>query len=491
MPLQIANVILNLKYMNDYRFILDRKSKKFTCPECSKRTFTRYFDITTGEYLPDHYGRCDREIKCTYHLNPYKDGYSKMIWEQENEQGANFQSKQLTLYRPQPKQGIKAPSFIPYEILAATRKGYEQNTFIQNLLHRLKFPFNENDIKQVIGLYHLGTVCKGYRSGAITFPFIDYKGHIRAIQAKQFDISNHTVSTDFLHSIYQRACEENNKPLPDWLKSYLLNDTKVSCSFGEHLLSKYPANPIAFVEAPKTAIIGTLYFGMPDNPENFLWLAVYNVSSLTIEKCKALKGRKVVLVPDLSKTGKTFKDWGDKAKQFQKDMPGTTFKVSDLIESLATDECKNDGEDIADFLTRMNWKEFRKRKSKLPEPIKEKPNFSELLGTDFEPETKTFGLPELPKLSEAQKKDNEQTQEHFVKCEDWRQELIELEKYFKTVSLPAITQLNKAAKITNVPLFIDTHFQTLNRYKGNKTFLPYLTRLKELKQLLTTNQYLQ
>lgn len=481
--------------MNDYRFILDTKSKKFLCPECNKRTFVKYIDTNTGEYLPEHYGRCDREIKCNYHLNPYKDGYSKMVWEQENEHGANFQRKQLTPNRPQPRQKIKEPSFIPYEILAATRKGYEQNTFIQNLLHRIKFPFDESDIKQVIGMYHLGTICKGFRAGAITFPFIDIKGRIRAIQAKQFDNSNHTLKdgTGFIHTLYKNHYENENKPLPDWLNSYLENEKIVSCLFGELLLTKYQTNPIALVEAPKTAIIGTLYFGLPDEPENFLWLAVYNLSSLSLKKCKVLQGRKVFLFPDLNAYG----NWSSKAKQFQNEIPGTTFKVSDLIESLAPNESKNKGEDIADFLTRMDWKEFRTQEQIKPpksienctklNTIKKEQDVTEQLRTDFIPEIKTFIIPELSELSEALKKGTEQPRDNSLKCEDWNQELIELEKYFKAVSLPPIIQLNKAAKITNVPLFIETHFQTLNHYNGNKTFLPFLNRLKELKQFLTLN----
>lgn len=154
--------------------------------------------------------------------------------------------------------------------MKATQKGYEQNIFIQNLLHRVKFSFDAKDIELVIGMYHLGTICKGYRARAITFPFIDIKGNVRAIQVKEFDKTNHTTSTDFIHSIYKRACEDGNRALPDWLTCYLENETKVSCLFGEHLLAKYLTNPIALVEAPKTAIIGTLYFGLPDNSKNFL-----------------------------------------------------------------------------------------------------------------------------------------------------------------------------------------------------------------------------
>ncbi|HUZ59864.1 MAG TPA: DUF6371 domain-containing protein [Hanamia sp.] len=242
--------------------------------------------------------------------------------------------------------------------MKATRKGYEQNVFIQNLLHNVPFPFDTKEIEQVISHYHLGTVCKGYRDGAITFPFIDINGNVRSIQAKQFDKTNHTISTDFLHSIYEKDCKKNNKPLPDWLNSYLLNDKKVSCLFGEHLLSKYPTNSIALVEAPKTAIIAALYFGFPDNPKNFLWLAVYNLSSLNIDKCKVLQGRKVFLFPDLN----AFDNWSQKANSLQNGMPGASFKVSDLIQNNATKEEKEKGLDIADFLTRLDWRDFRRLK---------------------------------------------------------------------------------------------------------------------------------
>lgn len=101
----------------------------------------------------------------------------------------------------------------------------------------------------------------------------------------------------------------------------MLNDKKVTCLFGEHLSSKYQTNPIALVEAPKTAIIATLYFGFPDNTKNFLWLAVYNFSSLNIAKCKVLQGRKVFLFPDL----KCFDNWSKKANNLRKQMPGTFF----------------------------------------------------------------------------------------------------------------------------------------------------------------------
>lgn len=94
---------------------------------------------------------------------------------------------------------------------------------------------------------------------------------------------------------------------------------------------------------------------MPDDPKNFLWLAVYNVSSLTIEKCQVLKGRKVFLFPDLN----AYDNWSIKAKQFAIDMPETTFDISDLLERNAMAEEKSKGLEIADYLLRFDPKAFQ------------------------------------------------------------------------------------------------------------------------------------
>jgi hypothetical protein len=266
---------------NDHRYIFEKGSKKHNCPDCTKKRYVRYIDTDTGKYIPKQYGRCDRESKCGYLLNPYKDGYSQAVWGQEQGNKTDWKPQRLK----SKKKPLNKPkrAFIPVEVLNRTRAGYDENVFIQNLLTAIDFPFESQDVEKVISLYHLGTIQNGYRSGATTFPFIDVNNNIRAIQVKQFDEKNHTKGTDFLHSIIEKQHTRNNKPLPVWLEEYNKNETKVSCLFGEHLLSKYPHNPVALVEAPKTAIYGTLYFGVPEQPTNFLWLAVYNLSSLNLK----------------------------------------------------------------------------------------------------------------------------------------------------------------------------------------------------------------
>lgn len=344
--------------MNEHRYILEKSSKKHHCPDCNKKRFVRYIDTETNNYLPELYGRCDRQCSCSYHLNPYSDGYAKMIWKKEQGQYSGNWKPHRPKYKPIPKA---ESVFIPFEVFNRTRDGYEKNVFVQNLLKRVSFPFNTTDIEKVISLYNLGTVQHGYRAGAITFPFIDIKNNVRAIQVKQFDATNHTTGTDFIHSIIEKYHIRNSKPLPEWIKAYNKNETKVSCLFGEHLLNKYKYNPIALVEAPKTAVYCTLYFGYPEYFNNFLWLAVYNLSSLNLSKCQALKGRDIYLFPDLSKDGKAFDSWSNKAKEIESKLRGTSFFVSELLEKLATEKDKLKGRDIADYLIKQDWRLFRRQ----------------------------------------------------------------------------------------------------------------------------------
>ncbi len=56
--------------MTEFKYSLDKSSKKFICPSCGKRRFVRYINQITNEYLDEAYGRCDRETSCGYHNNP-------------------------------------------------------------------------------------------------------------------------------------------------------------------------------------------------------------------------------------------------------------------------------------------------------------------------------------------------------------------------------------------------------------------------------------
>jgi len=466
-----------------YRYSLEKGSKKHHCPNCNKKTFVRYIDTETGSnYLPEQYGRCDRESKCSYHLNPYLDGYAKAIWEQEQKVTGvtKVTAPKEKYFRTQPKIETVFFDFDTFKQTLQPER-YEQNTFIQNLFYKVQFPFEVDEVTKVIQLYRLGTVANGYRAGANTFPFIDIKGNVRAVQVKQFDEQNHTTGTDFLHSIIEKHHTRNNKPLPEWLEAYIKQDKRITCLFGEHLLSKYHSNPVALVEAPKTAVYGTLYFGLPETPESLIWLAVYNKSSFSFDKLKVLQGRFVYVFPDLSKDGNTFKEWETKAKEYESRLPGTRFIFSDLLEQLAPERDKSEGNDLADYLIKQDWQLFRERNIQEQPPQPEPEKVTKVTKVTHQQNIIFSHVEPLPKVEVFKTERIEQPQ-------NWSNDIAELENYFASIELPTQpVKLNRCSTITNCSLFIENHFATVKGNNGNRTFLPYLNRLQELKQVLTIN----
>ena len=466
-----------------HRYSLEKGSKKHHCPDCNKKTFVLYIETETGNYLPEQYGRCDRESNCSYHLNPYLDGYAKAIQEQEKGNRSEFPNN----WKPKRKKAIPQPTpepvFFHFETFLQTLQPerYEKNTFIQYLFYRVQFPFEVDEVTKVIQLYRLGTVANSYRAGANTFPFIDINGNVRAVQVKQFDEQNHTTGTDFLHSIIEKHHTRNNKPLPEWLETYTKQDKRISCLFGEHLLSKYHSNPVALVEAPKTAVYGTLYFGLPETPESLIWLAVYNKSSFSFDKLKVLQGRFVYVFPDLSKDGNTFKDWETKAKEYESRLPGTRFIFSDLLEQLAPERDKGEGNDLADYLIKQDWRLFRKRNIQEQPPQPEPEKVTKVTKVTHQQNIIFSHVEPLPKVEVFKTERIEQPQ-------NWSNDIAELENYFASIELPTQpVKLNECGTITNCSLFIESNFSTVKANNGNRTFLPYLNRLQELKQVLTLN----
>jgi predicted RNA-binding Zn-ribbon protein involved in translation (DUF1610 family) len=335
---------------SNYKYSLEKGSKKYYCPQCGKKTFVRYKDNSNNDYLPENYGRCDRSDKCKYDKNPYKDGYCR------DQVGYS-----RVVYTNESVKEIKAPIYFNQKIFTKTlnESGYTINTFLQNLLNVIPFPFDQSDVFEVAELYSLGTVRKGGLTGATTFPFIDLQNNVRAIQVKKFDKLNHTVKTTFLHSLIKWHYLNNGSKIPEWLQSYYSNEKILTCLFGEHLLKQFPENPIALVEAPKTAIYGTLYFGLPNKKEDLIWLAVYSKDTFTLDKLQVLKNRKVIVFPDLSKDGSTYKAWEEKAARFALRIPGVKFYLSNLLENAASEEERYNGLDLADYLIVQDWRLFR------------------------------------------------------------------------------------------------------------------------------------
>ncbi|MCK4661989.1 MAG: hypothetical protein KAT68_03945 [Bacteroidales bacterium] len=443
--------------MREYRYILDNSSKKHLCPACGKKTFVRYINTNTGEYIHDRYGRCDREINCAFHLNPYNDGYPKMIKEEEKSEYSGNWKTIKPVCRLMKEQ--KPVSFIPVEVLKQSRTEYEKNNFVQWLISL----FGIDVTSELISRYHIGT--SKYWDGATIFWQIDQYGRIRSGKIMLYSpITGKRIKepVNYISWVHKAL------KMPEFnLKQ---------CLFGEHLLKQNPYRPVGIVESEKTAIIASLYL-----PE-FIWMAVGSLSNLNAEKCRSLQGRNVYLFPDL----KGFNKWSEKAKELSLLIPKSMFEVSGLLEKYATETDKARGLDIADYLIKQDWQKFLPLHTEQIKyqvevlPPKPKQIQSEIKReakkTKFFPQPETLHSVEL--LGTGKDKHPESREK----------DINELETFFASMQLPTEPiKLNSWSTITDVSKFIEGHLPIVKANNGNKTFKPYLDRLHELKQYLIRN----
>lgn len=192
-----------------------------------------------------------------------------------------------------------------------------------------RYSLESPTIERLMQDYALGAT----KSGSVIYWQIDTKGRVRTGKVMKYNPeTGHRIKDaggiNWIHSIMKK---QNLLP-----EDYNL----VQCLFGEHLLKMYPNKVVALVESEKSALIASGVY--PD----YVWLATGGKSQLSIDKLKALKGRTVIMFPDVD----GFEYWTGKAKEVE--AIGCKVIVSDLLEKNATDKDRVNKIDIADWLIR-------------------------------------------------------------------------------------------------------------------------------------------
>jgi hypothetical protein len=424
--------------MNKHKYILEPykgMNTRYRCPSCQQRdkTFSRYIDTETGEHIHPTVGRCNRENNCGYHYTP------KQYFQDNN---ISFDTPQRKAYKPRPVTPQPKPvSFIPVEVFKASLNltAFETNHFVKFLINL----FGVEVASQLVSRYFIAT--SKHWNGATVFWQIDTQGKVRTGKIMLYSpTTGKRVKEPFNHIYWvHKALKQPEFELRQ-------------CLFGEHLLID-KTKPVAIVESEKTAVIASVYL------PQFIWLAAGSKDGLNAEKCSVLKGRTVTLFPDLN----GFEKWSNKAKELSH---LAIFTVSDLLERKATEAEREQGFDLADYLIKYDYKAFPPTEPEATEPP---PAIQPLIDVKpFEqPEpVYYFSKPEQPKPG------------------SWEQDITELENYFAGLTLPTQPiKLNRCSTIKDCSLFIKSHFATVKANNGKQTFLPYLNRLRELKQVLTTN----
>lgn len=282
----------------DYRFALDKSPKKYSCPQCGKKTFVLFRDHD-GSYAPDIFGRCDREQKCGYFARP---------------------SDERVIVEPR-KVPQQPPSNIHESDLRNTLTGYDHNSLFRFLSGHI----GQDSTSKLFDLYCVGIdqTNPGTRDWCVYWQ-ITYHGDIRGgkmIRYKPDGHRDHDHNATWYHSCHRDRYPEYNL---------------VQCFFGEHLLKLRPTDRVAVVESEKTAIIAAHHL-----PE-YVWIATGGKGGLNKTKCEVLQNRNVTLFPDLG----AYDDWRIKATEYG-------FTVSRMLEDIATEEQREQGLDLADFLIKI------------------------------------------------------------------------------------------------------------------------------------------
>ena len=317
--------------MNGYRFHLQkyRPGSKTVCPECGRKAcFTRYIDEAGLVLFPDNVGICDHINSCGYHYTPkeyFRDNpyVKEKLNEQERSGGTPIVAKALAKPQPERKPQI---FFLPSDWVEQSMRRYDINP----LYRYFTKVAGKEDTDKLFRLYRVGT--SRMWNGAAVFWQIDRDGNVRAGKIMGYDAeTGHRVKEPF----NQVSWVHSVRKIPDFRMK--------QCLFGEHLLSDtsavMSAKPVAIVESEKTALVAALF--IPD----FIWLATGGMHGcFNSEAMQVLRGREVVLFPDLKAT----EEWRRRLPMLESFCKRAT--CSDMLERIATGAQHEAGLDIADFL---------------------------------------------------------------------------------------------------------------------------------------------
>lgn len=356
--------------MELFRYSLDKGSKKHICPKCYKKTFVLYIDTETGEYLPNDFGRCDREQNCNYHKAPPKGKKAYLIeflglisisdkaykltdlngvisilpksqileqlekkcfvseWYLKtstlnylNNECKYFYTDEVNflnvLKKTKATEPIK-PSFHNLELLD---KMYFENPQIDNLTEYLKQTFSKDEVFNAKQNYFI-TGTNYFWNNATVFWQVNSKEKIQCAKIMLYDkLTGKRVKEPYNHINWlHKAIKEPN---------FNINQ----CLFGLHRVNEDYLKTIAIVESEKTAIVMSIFL-----PE-FIWLATGSKGNFKFELLKPLKKRNVIAFPDKGE----YNNWLDKAT----DLNALGYKIS-VSEILEQTNFEN-GFDLADY----------------------------------------------------------------------------------------------------------------------------------------------
>jgi len=298
-------VLQKTNYAPTFRFVLEPYKglkSRFTCPNCgSKHSFARYVDVTTGSYVGDDYGRCNKETHCGYIKPPVTDKPVMVTSNKVIPEYVNYSDNNINL--------------IPSSNVLRSLSNYEDNNFIKFLYSK----FNHDDVRRAIEMYKIGTSCKW--GGATIFWQIDKDFETRTGKIMLYDENTGKRVKDPYNHI-------------SWVHSIYTDYNLKQCFFGEHLITDEEQD-VCIVESEKTAIICSIV------RPNKVWLATGGLMNINECRLLPLHDKKMTFFPD---KGEAYFKWCERLTKFEGDYD---FEVSNILN---TDNGLEEGEDLGDLV---------------------------------------------------------------------------------------------------------------------------------------------
>ena len=295
------------------RFVLERYSgrkSRHECPNCgNKYSFTRFIDVTTGDYLDSSFGRCDRVEKCGYFRPP---------------SGDDIKNSPIMI---KPKEAIEGyQEEVSGISLISTNRVVESLTFVDNLSKFLLENFDSSKVMQTLVKYKIGESTRW--KGSTIFWQID----------QEYDARTGKV---ILYEEETGKRVKKPRPFISWEHTpdkFVQDDSYTDfrlkqCIFGEHLVTP-ETTEIHIVESEKTALLCNIIDGKT-------WLAVGGIEMINEERLLPFKHCKITFYPD--KGTKAVTKWKDKLAPISE-----CFNI--VINTSLEKSTLSDGDDLGDLI---------------------------------------------------------------------------------------------------------------------------------------------
>lgn len=280
-------------------FYLDKSTKKYTCPQCTKKTFTPYVYADTKQIIDEtRFGRCDRENNCSYHALP------------------DSTTRQDVTPKPNPRTIFILPTADQVRAVV----NYDYNSNLHSFLKTINIPMDHCQRWGVFSHKYFPnrTVFLFQRIGdraVVNWKIFLYlqNGH------RNKETNSYSLGSPKFYFDREKENFELKYPM---------------CLYGEHLFTN-EKKPVIIVESEKSAFISSHFYPQYD------WVACGSNNGLTAiskHKLKVLFDRHPYWLCDSDKAGRDNRSIENLSRNF------TQFKTIDLFPE------KDDGYDIADSI---------------------------------------------------------------------------------------------------------------------------------------------